>query len=60
MFHWDAYYMQRGWEHEAGLDDREWRADHVDDPIPLSWILVWLSVVFLPAFGIGTVIGWLS
>ena len=60
MFHWDAYYIERAWEHEAGLADREWRGDRVEQPIPLSWVLIWLGVVFLPAFGIWTAIGWLS
>lgn len=60
MFYWDPYYIQRAWEHEASLDDREGRAGRVDHPIPISWILIWLGTVFLPAFGIGTVIGCLS
>ena len=60
MFHWDAYYIERAWEHEARLADREWRGDRVEQPIPLSWILIWLGAVFLPAFGTWTAIGWLS
>lgn len=56
MFHWDAYYL----EYEASLANREWRADRVELPMPRHAVLIWLGAVFLPAIGLGALIGWLA